>query len=43
LKIGSLESEKIIIGSLVSEKIGYLESAAEREIGSLQIHTGWLT
>ena len=40
LKIGSLESEKIIIGSLESEKIGSLESAAEREIGSLQIHTG---
>jgi len=26
LKIGSLESEKIIIGSLESGKIGYLES-----------------
>jgi len=26
LKIGSLESEKIIIGSLESEKIGSLES-----------------
>ena len=26
LKIGSLESEKIVIGSLKSEKIGFLES-----------------
>ena len=32
LKIGSLDSEKIIIGSLESEKIG-----------SLQVHTGYLT
>jgi len=32
LKIGSLESEKIIDGSLESEKIG-----------SLQVHTGYLT
>ena len=32
LKIGSLQSEKIIIGSLES-----------REIGSLQVHTGYLT
>jgi len=37
--MGSLESEKIIIGSLESEKIGPLGS----EIGSLQIHTGYLT
>jgi len=32
LKIGSLESEKVITGSLESEKIG-----------SLQVHTGYLT
>jgi len=32
LKIGSLESEKIIIGSLGSEKVG-----------SLQVHTRYLT
>jgi len=49
LKIGSLESEQIIIGflelkigSLESEKIiiGFLES---EKIGSLQVHTGLLT
>jgi len=40
LKIGALESEKIIIGSLESEKIGSLELTAERETGSLQVHTG---
>jgi len=40
IEIGSLESEKITTGSLESEKIGSLESAAEKEIGSLQVHTG---
>jgi len=42
LKIGSLESEEIIIGCLESEEIiiGCLES---EKIGSLQIHTGYLT
>ena len=40
LKIGSLESEKINVGSLESEKIGSLES---EKTGSLQVHTGDLT
>ena len=39
MKIGSLESAKIVIGSLESEKIGSLES----EIGSLQVHSRFLT
>jgi len=41
LKIGSLESAKIVIGSLESEKIGSLE--LESEIGSLQVHSRFLT
>ena len=39
LKIGSLKSEKIIIGPLETKKIGSLES----EIGFLQVHTRYLT
>ena len=39
-QIGSLASEKIIIGSLISEKIGALES---EKSGPLQILTGYLT
>jgi len=37
-QIGSLESQKIIIGSLKSDKIGSLESEK-----NLQIHIGYLT
>jgi len=34
-QIGSLESEKIIIGSLKPEKIGYLESKKSGPCGSI--------
>jgi len=37
LKSGYVESDRIIIGSLKSEKIGSLQV---REIGSLQVYTG---